>query len=72
MRARMPGRVERLELHGATHLDDVAARQAAVHATDAARRAGMRQHAGARGRDHLGIAGGVIQVLVGIEDLRDR
>ena len=36
------------------------------------RRAGMREYAGARGRDHLGIAGSVIQVFVGIEDLRDR
>ena len=60
VRAGVPGRVEHLELDGAAHLDDVAARQAAIYAADAARGTGMRQHARARRRDDLGVAIGVI------------
>ena len=67
----MPRRVECLELDRTAHLDDVAAHQAAVYATDAPRGAGMRQHAGARRRHDLGVSGGVIQVLMGVEDLGD-
>jgi hypothetical protein len=68
----VPRRVEALELDCAADFDHVAFRQAPVHAADAARRAGVRHHLRMGRADQAGVAAGVIAMLVGVEDLRDR
>ena len=71
MRQRMAGCIEALQFNAATDADDVAGRKATIDTADLGGCAGMGHDACAGGLFERVIAGGVIGMIVGVDDLRD-
>src|ERR1700687_2599483 len=71
MRSRVTRCIEAAQFHRMADAYQVAALEAAGNAADTLCRGRMRQYRRAGGRDHRGVAAGMIGMLVGIEDLAD-
>src|SRR5690606_23486674 len=69
---RVAGRVEAFELHAAGDAAHVGVAYAARHRGNAGAGILVRDHGRAGGLDHALVAAGMVAMLVGIEDLRDR
>ena len=71
MRHRVAGRIEAFELDGAADADDIALGKTAIDAADGGSGARMREDRSAGGGLHGAIAGRVVEVMMGVQDLRD-
>ena len=67
-----PGVSRQRKLDGAPDLMISPPRRRAIDAADARGAGRMGHDPGAGGRDHAGVAGRVVEVLVRVQDLRDR